>query len=238
VEAVINAALNTFMVNVDLFGWGIGSLFFVLLYLFLGKPNGSDVILIVLITSIVVAYSLFWFSGGPDFGARYWFVLIFPLVILTAKGINRLLERLRNHSSQNRFESGRIYAALIALCLVTVTIYLPWRAFDKYHHYLNMSPEVKQLSESNKWMNALVFILGNSHPDYASAWIFNPLQPDDQVPVYASAEDSNLTSDVLHAYPDRQVWVIAGPTVTKSGYKIIGGPFTNAEAVEYFSAGK
>jgi hypothetical protein len=35
-------------------------------------------------SSVVTA---FWYHGGPDFGARYWFLCIIPLIALTGRGV-------------------------------------------------------------------------------------------------------------------------------------------------------
>ena len=116
-------------------------------------------------------------------------------------------------------------AAATVLCGVTLFSYLPWRASDKYYHYLEMQPGVESLAREYSFGRSLVLVRGDEHPDYQSAWIYNPLNFEGDDPLYASDKSEQLRSELLKAYRDRTVWVIDGPTITRDGYKVAGGPF-------------
>lgn len=224
-EAVINTALNIFQVNTELLGWGIGSLALAVLAIVAGKVGRKDIWAIVCIAAVTGSYSLFWYHGGPDFGARYWFVCIIPMIALTVRGLELISERLGGSTDENTFLARPVTAAAAVLCGVTLLSYLPWRASDKYYHYLEMQPGVETLARENSFGRSLVLVRGDEHPDYQSAWIYNPLNFDGDGPLYASDKNNQLRTDLLKAYSDRPVWVIDGPTITGSGYKVAGGPF-------------
>jgi hypothetical protein len=75
--------LNTFSVNIELFGWGAASLILAALFIFSGKVSRSDWTLLGLCAGIFIGHFFYYFSGGPDFGARYWFLMLIPSVVFT-----------------------------------------------------------------------------------------------------------------------------------------------------------
>jgi hypothetical protein len=220
-EAIINAALNVFLVNTELFGWGIGSLLFGTCFLVAGKPKKKDVWIFAVISSIILGYSLSWYHGGPDFGARYWFLCIIPLIALTVRGIDWLGRNL----NQNNTESNpRIILTVSMLCLMSFVSYFPWRSADKYYGYLEMKPGIRQLAQQHNFSKSLILISGEEHPDYQSAWIYNPLNFSGDAPIYAWNKDLETRTRLLKAYADRPVWLVDGPTINGGNYKVVDGP--------------
>jgi hypothetical protein len=112
------------------------------------------------------------------------------------------------------------------LCFITLINYFPWRALDKYHHYLGMRPDITFLAKANGFGRSLVLIRGERHPDYASTAVFNPLDPFADAPVYAWDENPHVRAQLLQAYPDRPIWIVNGPTLTRDGFKVIAGPLS------------
>src|SRR5262249_15421499 len=132
-DAAVNALLNTASVNTELFGWCAGSLLLMACAVFMRPLTRPDYLMLGAIVAVVGTYSLYWFSGGPDFGARYWFLLLIPCVALTARGIERM-------------GTDRILPVAACLCLLSVLVFVPWRARDKYRGYLGMSPDILRLA--------------------------------------------------------------------------------------------
>ena len=223
-EALINTSLNAFSVNIELFGWSIGSL---ILMAFLGFSSGlkrSDYFMLIVIFTIIGVYSLYWYSGGPDFGARYWFLILVPCVVLTVRGI-QLLERIFGSATiHNGDQDTRVMVAVLSLCIFTLLNYFPWRAIDKYHHYLRMRPDIRYLEKKYDFGKSLVLIRGESYPDYASAAVYNPLDLQAETTIYAWDRNPEVRTQVLRAYSDRPVWIVNGPSITRSGYEVIEGP--------------
>ncbi|HEX6064170.1 MAG TPA: hypothetical protein VFZ04_08110, partial [Longimicrobiales bacterium] len=103
---------------------------------------------------------------------------------------------------------------------------LPWRAMDKYYHYRNMRPDVRELAAERDFGNSIVLVRGKRHPDYASAGIYNPLDMRSGAPVYVWDRDPAITRRALEAYRDRGVWILDGPTRTGRGFRVVAGPIS------------
>jgi hypothetical protein len=208
---VINSLLNGFSVNIELHGWAMGSLWLAALVLF--RRTRLDLSFTAVIAAVTGLYALYYFHGGPDFGARYWYQALLPLAALTVRGIDAV--------SETAGSQRPLAVALLASALALLT-YVPWRAADKYWHYLYMRPDPIHLSEEARLGRSLVLVRGQSHPDYASASTYNPLdlRPEsaEPVPVFAWDRDDATRARLLELYAGRPVWILEGPTVTGSGY--------------------
>jgi 4-amino-4-deoxy-L-arabinose transferase-like glycosyltransferase len=224
-DALANSALNASSLNTELLGWSVGSLFPAALFFFGGAFRRdiwtkSDTAMLCVIAAVYIAYFFYYFSGGPDFGARYWFPIIIPLLAFSARGV-QLLARADN----------RVWIAAALLAFMTLINYLPWRAIDKYHDYLGMRPDVRMLIASPDFKHSLIFIRGVSFPDYASAAIYNPLDFQGSTAILAWERDTATTKKVAAAFPDRPIWIVDGPSRTQNGYRVVAGPFTREEFV-------
>ncbi len=226
VEAVINTALNTSLLQAELFGWGLGSLLIAAIFLVSGSVRKRDAWACFSIAAIVGAYGLFWYHGGPDFGARYWFLSIIPLIALTVRGIEWLGNTDSLKNLKLRPINTRLTLAVLSLSFITLICYVPWRASDKYYHYLGMEPGIRRLSDAYHFGRSLVLVRGSEYPDYQSAWTFNPVNFDGNVPIYAFDRDPEVRSRLLQAFPDRRFWVVDGPSVTGGEYRVAAGPLT------------
>ena len=86
VDVLINANFNMFSLNIELFGWCTGSLILIMVLLLSKRKHKSDYLMLAVIVSVIGIHSLYWFSGGPDFGARYWFLIIIPCIAIGCQG--------------------------------------------------------------------------------------------------------------------------------------------------------
>jgi hypothetical protein len=219
IAAMINANLNTFSIDVELFGWSIGSLLFVALMLLSGSLRKSDYLMIAVCAAIFVPYFFYYYSGGPDFGARYWFLMLVPLVVLTIRGIDWV---------QSKIALGNVQAmmAVLLLSAFALATYFPWRTIDKYYHFWGMRPDIPTLAQEHSFGKSLVLIRGkDTHPDFASAAIYNPLDWNADAPVYAWDSSPSVEADLLRAFPDRPVWIVDAPSLTLRGYQVVEGPY-------------
>ncbi len=221
-DAAVNANLNFFSMNIELFGWAAGSLLLLALLFFSGTLRKADYLMLTVIAVVFAAHAFYWYSGGPDFGARYWYLMLFPCVVLTARGIQFFVMTLK--AGSNSLSYIRVAIAIFSLCTLTLVNYFPWRAIDKYHHYLGMRPDVRYLARQFNFGRSLVLIRGNHYPDYVSAFAYNPLDLNAEAPVYVWDRDSSVTAHVLQAYRERPVWIVNGPSLTGRGYEVVSGP--------------
>lgn len=216
-DVVVNALLNTFTINVELFGWAIGSLGIVLLLVMRKGKSRADWWMLAVIFVVAGIHSFYWFSGGPDFAGRYWFLIIVPLCALTASGVGRI-------APANSDASSRAGLGVAALTVAAFVTFMPWRSTNKYWHFRRMEPGLSRLAAEKGMTGGLVLVRGPRHPDYHGAAIYNSLDLRAPGTVYAWDRTREARAEVLKAYPERQVWYVDGPSVTKRGYELSAGP--------------
>jgi hypothetical protein len=220
-DVAINAGLNTSLVNVELLGWGTGSFILLIAFVLLGRSRGADRVMLGTVAMIAAAHGAYWFHGGPDFGARYWYLMIVPLVALSARGIEVLNGRDRAKGVAEAFPEAATIGAGV-LCLVALTAFVPWRAVDKYHHYRGMRPGALQVAEDNRLGKSLILVEGDLYPDFTSASVHNPLDLDADEPVFAWDGGDEIRGRLAEAFPGRPIWIMEGPTVSGRGYRLKG----------------
>jgi hypothetical protein len=223
IDAVINADFNLFATNIELFGWCIGSLLLILLVVFSKRMDRSDRLLLASGLAIVGVHIFYWFSGGPDFGARYWFLILVPSIGLTARGVWVLADLIGT-----RFSVRRVGLGVLALSCIALVTFVPWRAIDKYHHYRGMRPDISSLDRRVGFGRSLVLIQGKRHPDYHSAAVYNRLDWDADGPIYAWDRSPEVRDSLIAYYPDRPVWIVAGPSRTGGPFRVLQGPVAAA----------
>ena len=214
-DVAVNTALNSSAVNVELFGWSIGSLLLIAVWIASMRLRRPDVVLLGCVAAVVGLHTFYWFSGGPDFGARYWFLVIFPCVVLTARAILSADVGPRH--------GARVLTGALALSLMALISFIPWRAIDKYHGYRGMRPGALAVASDAPTETALFLVRGRRHPDYASAAIYNPLDLRAETTIFAWDRDPQVRRELLEAYSDRPVYYLDGPTVTGDGYRLVQG---------------
>ena len=233
VDGLINANLNIFSLNIELFGWSAGSLLMLGIFLVSGTMKKADYFMLTLICVVFIAYFFYYFSGGPDFGARYWYLMLIPLIGFTARGIKSLDKRVISWNKEVRCGGNFASIAVIFLCFFSLVNFFPWRSLDKYYHYLNMRPDILVLAKENNFERSLVLIRGKGFPDYASVAVYNAVRPDSNEPIYAWARDPITLKRLLKEYWNRPVWVIDGPSLTSAGYEVRYGPLSAREILNH-----
>ncbi len=226
-DAAVNTVMNTSLVDTELLGWPVGAVPLVLLPLLLGsrRDRRLDWWMAACIAAVGGAHAFYWFSGGPDFGARYWYLIIVPCCVLIASGLSRLDLEVSEESQRS---SARVVG--VALALAALVVFVPWRSLGKYRNYRGMRPDVRALAQAEGFGRSIVLIRGARFPDYASAAVYNPVDLNAGVPVYAWDATDGIRDRVLAAYPDRTVWILDGPTLTGDGFRIAAGPLSPGEA--------
>lgn len=227
VDVVMNTNHNLYLVNFELFGWASGSLLFVFLLLAADglRRNG---LMWSLVLATLAGLSLYWFSGGPDFGARYWYQMLVPLTVLTLLGAQALAARWREASGPGApAEAGTRVWAFVALATLLGSVnLLPWRSVDKYHNYRGVRSDLRALARERQFGHSLVLIRGSRWPDYAAACALNPPRFERDVPgtIYALELGPESIERLRTYYSDRTTWVVAGPSKTSAGFQIVEGP--------------
>ena len=216
-DVVVNSALNLSSINVDFLGWVTGSLVLAMLLVIWGKLRPADRLMIAAALTVAAAHAFYWFSGGPDFGGRYWYFMAVPLTVFTIRAGQEISARVAGPPE-------RIFGGILVLVLGGMLVFLPWRAVNKYYHYRGMQPGIRTVVRQNSMSNALVLIQGRRHPDISSAIVYNPVSYRDSVPLFAWDRSAAVRDSLFRLFPDRDVWLVQGPSMTANGYRVTAGP--------------
>lgn len=222
-DVLVNMNLNITQVNFELLGWSCGSLLAVILLFSARRIARADWYMAAVVSTIVVIHAFYWFSGGPDFAARYWFLILVPMLALAARGVEETDASLR----ASGLRAGALSATTVFTILALV-VFVPWRGIDKYYHYRGMRPDVRNIAAEKQFGTSLVLVRGKRHPDYHSAAVYNPIDLSAGGPIYARDLGPESRARVLDAYPNRPVWILDGPSVTLGAFRV-SGPFTAAQ---------
>lgn len=170
-EALIQGHYNLVSANFELFGWGIGSLALVLAHKLWGRWKALDFGMATVVVATIGIYSLYWFNGGFYIGPRYWFMILFPLVVVSASGAVSLTARLSRIEGLGQ-AGARVGVVLAVLMVAGVGPFLAWRGTTKYFEFRGFHADYRQLARDPRLAGAAVFIKGNAS-DYASAFMLN-----------------------------------------------------------------
>jgi Dolichyl-phosphate-mannose-protein mannosyltransferase len=220
-DVAVNAQIGLSQLQTELFGWGPGSLWPALFLLILRRARGYDWWLVAWIVTAVASQTLYWFSGGPDFGARYWYTVIVPLVLLSARGLLELDARQDRALVPPGAPPHPWAAAAAVSAVLALGLFVPWRAIDKYHRFRATDPGMRTLLASRDFGRSLILVRGLERPDYASALNFTPIDPYADGPVVFWAKDDATEAALRRAYPDRTVHVVHGPSRVGDGFRVV-----------------
>ena len=223
-DVIVNANRNLFMANVEMFGWLFGSLGLAVLALLLGKWRREDALFVVIIAATMAGHSFYWFSGGPDIGARYWYQLFIPAVVLTARGAQLLQQRLRQLGGNLERAAPRVPLFVATACVIALLTFVPWRGVSKYVRYRGLSGDVRRLAQTHDFGRALVLIQAQDISDYASGFVLNPRTLDDDRAIYVTDAGAESIAAVRRAFPDRPMWVVGYREPESIRMQVLAGP--------------
>lgn len=215
-DVIVNTQIGLSQLQTELFGWGVGSLWLALLLVVTRRARGHDHWLLAWIATVIALQSLYWYSGGPDFGARYWYTVIVPLVILSARGLLELEADAPAATSRLPWITSSALMAIAA-----ITLFVPWRAIDKYHGFRTLQHGMRDLLASRDFGRSVLLVRGNERPDYASALNFTPIDPNADAPLIYWAKDDATEVALREAYADRPVFIVEGPSRTGDSYRVV-----------------
>lgn len=217
-DALLNTLLNGAATNLELFGWACGSLVLLVALVASARMRRLDWAMLAVIALVVVLHAFYWFGGGPDFAARYWYLIIVPAVVLTARAPAALFGR-------ETPAAARATVAVLALTAAALVTWMPWRSVEKYRGFRYMSADMRQFVASHELGPSLVLVRGRRHPDYHQAALENPLDLRDATrTIFAWDRTAEIRRAAVAAYPGRTVYVVDGPTITGGGFRIVAGP--------------
>ena len=217
-DVVVNSMLNGAALNLEMLGWATGSLVLAVALLCSRRVRRVDWAMVAIVALVAGLHAFYWFSGGPDFAARYWYLVIIPLLALVARAPAALF-------GEGTPSAARAHVAVLALSASAMLSWMPWRSVDKYHGYRRMSADMRTFRSSHALGRSLVLIRGRRHPDYHEAALENPLDLTDATrTIFAWDRSAAVRRATVAAYPDRPVYIVDGPTITGHGFRVAAGP--------------
>lgn len=227
-DVVLNANKNFFLVNFELFGWACGSLVLATFACLAATRSGrwaqGDTLMCGILLAVIGGHSIYWTSGGPDFGARYWYLIILPLVVLTVRGA-QLLAAGPGVGVRLPSDLGARVTAVIVVASVTAFLCVtPWRCVTKYYRYRDVAADPRSLAAERQMGRALVFVRSPSRADYQSAFNFNSPGFSGPGPVYVLDAGPQNRARIAQQYADRPVWILGPGSKPGSGLVVLAGP--------------
>ena len=225
-EALVNFQQNSYSMNFELFGWGIGSLSIFIVHILWGKWTRNDLYLLAIILVTIGAYSLYWFSGSFYIGPRYWFMAFLPLIAITTSGINTLVSKIRR-TQYTTLSVQRFGLVFILLCAISITTSLTWRGVSRYYEFRGFHTDYRSILSENNMKNGLVFVKTTSKSDFASAFMYNSPDLSGSSPIFARDLGLDSNRAVAAAFPNRSVYYINGRSDKIKHAYITLGPILN-----------
>ena len=217
-DVLLNSLLNGAALNLEMFGWATGSLVVLVALVCSMRLRRTDWAMLGVIALVVSLHAFYWFGGGPDFAARYWYLVIIPCVALTARAPSALF-------GDGTPAATRSTAAMLALSAAALLTWMPWRSVEKYYRFRHMAPAMREFLAINPMTSGLVFIRGRRHPDYHQAALENPLDlTDSSRTIFAWDRTSDVRRATVTAFPQRAIYIVDGPTITGKGFHLVAGP--------------
>jgi hypothetical protein len=219
-DVVLNANQNLYNLNFELFGWATGSLVLLLVHLVWGRKTRVDRWAAAFATTVALGYSVYWFSGGPDFGPRYWFLVLPSCLWLSVRGVETLTTWFSERGDVTN-AAGRVMCAVVLLAGISVATFVPWRIASKYVSYRGLHGDYLHLQEDGAFGRALVLVHATDDADARSATFLNdPLLPDDD-PVFVRDQGPEMEARLREAFADRPVVHVLGRSMTGTHARIV-----------------
>ncbi len=203
-DVLLNTNQNMVNLNFEFLGWGVGSLLLVAVHLLWGRWSKVDRAAGFFVAAVGCVYNLYWFSGGPDYGPRYWYLMIYPLIFLSARGAVTLADIL---ADRVELAKPRVAASACVMMLTALVVFMPWRSVSKYVDYRDQHREFRYLAEAEAFgSNGLVAVETDLQEEYASAFYLNDIIPGSTGPVYVRYRDCATLRRDAQAFPGRPVF--------------------------------
>lgn len=177
-KGIYFSLLNLWRLNHYLFGWGVSLVFVVMVFLW-GLNGRVDRLWWGVIACTVTVYLFFASPGVLEAGPRYFFPLLIPVMIWTARGMQAVHGRFAN-----RFRGHPLCGRTLVPAFVSLSVVMSAATFgaEQIRHYRRLVPAVARPYETvaeadvhhaivalmNLPACGWVYGLRNNHPDLAS----------------------------------------------------------------------
>jgi len=209
-EAIVNTLQNLSALQLEMFGWGVGSLALFWAMLLWGRWRRADAAMLAVVAGVVVALFFYWFSGSFYIGPRYWFAAFPALLYLSASGYEALAARLKRLGVHG-YSSG---VTLFLLALFGLLVFTPWRGVEKYHRFGGYRADIRQAMEAGLFDNRLVFVDTDADPG-SFLYLNDPWLPAER-PLFLPDMGPEANAAVAAAFPGRAAMLFSTRTGRES----------------------
>jgi hypothetical protein len=175
------------------------------------SPEAWDLLLAGVVLGVMLVHVFYW-TPGQMYGPRYFMEAIGPLVILTARCVDRLALALAHTLAAlvpRIRESTAAAYALAGVVLLGLTLYghLWWapQEFERFRGWNDITGHDLATVEAYDLSNAVVLVQRDSWTDYAAFFTRNTPSLDGDV-VYASNRGPVENQLLMSAYPGRSFY--------------------------------
>ena len=206
-RAFLNFNHNAAVMSQDLFGWPITSLAFVLLLAVFGRKDARHGLGGAIIASTVAAYALYWYHGEA-FGARFYFMLLPFLLMMTVDGIRQtpdIVTRLLPDVGRDRIRR-LLPSAVAALFAFGWIVYVPKVSLiAPYYNHKGVNSGFGDFVRGQPMDEAIVFVRVPEPLYYGPAFIANELPIGKGRVIYAVDRGEQANQALVALFPGRTV---------------------------------
>lgn len=178
-DGLNNTRNNLKKISEGLLGWPILTFFLIIIPFFFKSKNKWDWISLLSFFVVVFGY-IFYYLDGIAFGARYYFITLPMLLVLTIRGITFIDEPIKK-LTRKYFKLSPLSAEnvlpiiIIFLILRSIIFYFPERIAEYGDRYWNIDKVLEQEVRKSNIHNAVIFIKsgnfrkGEAAPNYYGA---------------------------------------------------------------------
>jgi hypothetical protein len=200
-RALLNLNFNMAVMSADLFGWPVSSLWPMIGLVCFGRLQWPHRLAVISLLVIVGGYACFWYHG-VCFGARYYFVALPALLLLTVEGLSQVPDWLGARVPSARGAT----AAFVAACFVfSALIYVPSVSlFEPYHNQWGVDRGLTDFVAARGIDQGIVFV-GPENGYFGRALLLNASLPPTGDLIYAF-ENGSRDDTLIRRFPGRPVF--------------------------------
>jgi hypothetical protein len=199
----LNLSFNMIKLNAFLFGFPLG-LLFILIMVFKKTFTKGDKICSIVVLSFATCYLAWWFPGVSDTGPVYYYDLLIPIVILSARGILFLHKKV----GQWLPDKKQFVPVFLSLSILfSVLTFYP----EKFVFFRKLTARIAapyKKIESMSIHNAVVFIHGLPRVGNVGGYRMNSPDISDDI-IYCHLLIGPINSRVINRFPDRNYYILS-----------------------------
>nr|WP_070959189.1 hypothetical protein [Hyphomonas sp. Mor2] len=201
-EGIVNLNESVNALNTELYGWTMGSLSLLLIFLIWRRPGGANLAMLILAAVVILVHVFYWFVGTFYVGPRYWFGAFFAFIALSAGGYETLRSYVRSvgNSSSNK----SLHTVLFILCGFSIIVFSSWRGAEKFHKRSEHARIMASYQLPTDASPGAIVILPCGDLFEGAMHRNDPFLRENR-PIFVLANDQGTISDLETAFPSRAI---------------------------------